>query len=122
MADFTRKVNEIESDKKSALRSYVFVVYMAAILLVMTTFMMVYFLSTPIKFAGQATTVPGITITPATVQSLLTASIFDGWVIGFVAGKMGGGTVADGFKHALALVIVGGLMVALSGPILGHGI
>ena len=32
MADFTRKVNEIESDKKSALRSYIFVVYMAAIL------------------------------------------------------------------------------------------
>lgn len=122
MADFTRKVNEIESDKKSALRSYVFVVYMAAILLVMTTFMMVYFLSTPIKFAGQAATVPGITITPDTVQSLLTASIFDGWVIGFVAGKMGGGTVADGFKHALALVIVGGMMVVLSGPILGHGI
>jgi len=123
MADFTRKVNEIETDKKSALRSYIFVVYMAAILLVMTTFMMVYFLSTPIKFAGEAASnIPGITITPATVQSLLTASIFDGWVIGFVAGKMGGGTVADGFKHALALVLVGGLMVALSGPILGHGI
>ncbi len=52
MADFTRKVNEIESDKKAALRSYIFVVYMAAIMLVMTTFMMVYFLSTPIKFAG----------------------------------------------------------------------
>lgn len=123
MADFTRKVNELEVDKKSALRSYIFVVYMAAILLVMTTFMMVYFLSTPIKFAGSgAAPIPGITITPATVQSLLTASIFDGWVIGFVAGKMGGGTVADGFKHALALVIIGGMTVALSGLFMGHAI
>jgi archaeal flagellar protein FlaJ len=119
MADFTRKVNEIEADKKAALRSYIFVVYMAGIMLVMTTFMMVYFLSTPIVFAGQAASLPGVTITPATVQNLLTASIFDGWVIGFVAGKMGGGTVADGFKHALALVMVGGLMVALA-PILLH--
>jgi len=120
MADFTRKVNEIEADKKAALRSYIFVVYMAGIMLVMTTFMMVYFLSTPIVFAGQAASLPGVTITPATVQGLLTASIFDGWVIGFVAGKMGGGTVADGFKHALALVIVGGLMVALAPVILHH--
>ena len=120
MADFTRKVNEIESDKKAALRSYIFVVYMAAVMLVMTTFMMVYFLSTPIEFAGKAASLPGVTITPATVQNLLTASIFDGWVIGFVAGKMGGGTVADGFKHALALVIVSALMVALAPVILHH--
>jgi archaeal flagellar protein FlaJ len=123
MADFTRKVNELESDKRAALRSYIFVVYMAGIMLVLTTFMMVYFLSTPIKFAGATPApTPGITITPATVQSLLTASIFDGWVIGFVAGKMGGGTVADGFKHSLALVLVGAMMVALSGVILGHAI
>lgn len=124
MADFTRKINEVEADKRSSLRSYVFVIYMAGIMLVLTTFMMVYFLSTPIKFAGEAATtnIPGITIAPATVQSLLTASIFDGWVIGFVAGKMGGGTVADGFKHALALVIIGGALVALSPVILHHPI
>ena len=126
MADFTRKVNELESDKRSALKSYIFVVYMAGIMLVLTTFMMVYFLSTPIKFAGAAgaaaAAAPGLTIDPATVQLLLTASIFDGWVIGLVAGKMGGGSVADGFKHSLALVIVGALMVASSGLILGHPI
>lgn len=122
MADFTRKINELESDKRSALRSYIFVVYMAGIMLVLTTFMMVYFLSTPISFGGKASPIPGLTIDPGTVQSLLTASIFDGWVIGLVAGKMGGGSVADGFKHSLALVAVGGLMVALSGAILGHPI
>jgi archaeal flagellar protein FlaJ len=122
MADFTRKVNEIESDKRAALKSYVFVVYMAGIMLVLTTFMMVYFLSTPIKFSGPVAATPGITITAATVQNLLTASIFDGWVIGFVAGKMGGGTVADGFKHALALVLIGAAMVALSKVFLGHAV
>jgi flagellar protein FlaJ len=119
MADFTRKVNELESDKRSALRPYVFVVYMAGIMLVLTTFMMVYFLSAPLA-AGITTPIPGLAVAPETVQQLLTASIFDGWVIGLVAGKMGGGTVADGFKHSLILVIVGALMVSLSGVILGH--
>ncbi len=122
MADFTRKVNDLESDKRSALRSYIFVVYMAGIMLVLTTFMMVYFLSTPINVGPNAAPTPGLTIDPATVQGLLTASIFDGWVIGLVAGKMGGGTVADGFKHSLALVVVGVLMVSFSGVILGHPI
>jgi flagellar protein FlaJ len=119
MADFTRKVNELESDKRSALRPYVFVVYMAGIMLVLTTFMMVYFLSAPLA-AGITTPIPGLAVAPETVQQLLTASIFDGWVIGLVAGKMGGGTVADGFKHSLILVIIGALMVSLSGVILGH--
>ncbi len=122
MADFTRKVNDLESEKRSALRSYVFVVYMAGIMLVLTTFMMVYFLSTPINTGPNSVPTPGLTIDPATVQGLLTASIFDGWVIGLVAGKMGGGSVADGFKHSFALVALSALMVAFSGVILGHSI
>jgi len=121
MADFTRKVNELESEKRSALRPYIFVVYMAGIMLVLTTFMMVYFLSEPIS-AKISTPLPGLSMTPATVQSLLTASIFDGWVIGLVAGKMGGGSVADGFKHSLILVLVSLTMVTFSGALLGHAI
>jgi flagellar protein FlaJ len=121
MADFTRKVNELEADKRSALRPYVFVVYMAGIMLVLTTFMMVYFLSAPLA-AGITTPIPGLAIAPETIQQLLTASIFDGWVIGLVAGKMGGGSVADGFKHSLILTLVGTLMVTFSGVILGHSL
>jgi archaeal flagellar protein FlaJ len=119
MADFTRKVNDLESEKRSTLRPYIFVIYMAGIMLVLTTFMMVYFLSEPLA-ANIKTPLPGLSIDPATIQALLTASIFDGWVIGLVAGKMGGGTVADGFKHSLALVIISIMMVSLSGPLLGH--
>jgi len=117
MADFTRKVNELESEKRSSLRSYIFVVYMAGIMLVLTTFMMVFFLSQPIT-KGVATA--GLTVDPATVQSLLTASIFDGWIIGIVAGKMGGGTVADGFKHSLALVVISVAIVSLAGLFIPH--
>ena len=121
MAEFTQRINELEAEKRSLLRPYVAVVYMSGIMLVLTTFMMVYFLSTPIKFAT-AVTNPGLTITPVTVQLLLTASIFDGWVIGLVAGKMGGGTIADGFKHSLVLVVIGAAIVLSSGILLGHSL
>lgn len=119
MADFTRKINELESEKKSSLRSYVIVVYMAGLLLVLTTFMMVYFLSQPMASGGAASSaVAGLTVSPATTQSLLTASIFDSYVIGIVAGKMGGGGVADGFKHGLALVVISALLVTFSAAFL----
>jgi archaeal flagellar protein FlaJ len=120
MADFTRKVNELEADKRSSLRSYIFVVYMAGIMLVLTTFMMVYFLSEPITKGVAGAAAAGLTVDPATVQSLLTASIFDSWIIGIVAGKMGGGTVADGFKHSLALVTISVAIVSLAGLIIPH--
>jgi hypothetical protein len=54
------------------------------------------------------------------VDLLFTASIFEGWIVGIVAGKMGGGNVSDGFKHALILVglslgtiVVGKLFIAI---------
>ena len=41
MADFTRKINDLESEKRSTLKPYIFVTYMAGIMIVMTTFLMV---------------------------------------------------------------------------------
>ncbi len=102
MADFTRKVNDMESDRRAALRPYIFVIYMAGLMIVMTTFLMVLFLAQP------ATTNPAVaalTAVPSgTIDVLLLAAIFQSWIAGFVAGKMGEGSIADGFKHSLMLV------------------
>jgi archaeal flagellar protein FlaJ len=121
MADFTRKVNELESEKRSALRPYIFVIYMAGIMLVLTTFMMVYFLTQPIA-SGIKVPTAGLTADPATVQQLLVAAIFDSWVVGLVAGKMGGGSLSEGFKHSLALVVIGLMIVTFSGLFLPKGL
>jgi hypothetical protein len=34
-------------------------------------------------------------------------AVVESWVIGIVAGKMGEGSIADGFKHAMILVLIG---------------
>jgi flagellar protein FlaJ len=107
MADFTRKMNDLESEKRSALKPYLFICYFSAIMVVITTFIMVYFISTPINF-GNASKIapPPLTVDRSAVDVLLTVSIVESWVIGIVAGKMGEGSTADGFKHALALVLI----------------
>jgi flagellar protein FlaJ len=105
MADFTRKVNDLEDEKTSMLRPYIFVIYMSGIMVVVTTFLMAYLL-VQASSIGPA----GFTAFPAldknTVDLLFVSAVFQGWVVGFVAGKMGEGSVASGFKHSLILVVV----------------
>ena len=47
------------------------------------------------------------------VGILLTVSVVESWFIGMVAGKMGEGGTAEGFKHALALVVIALVSVLL---------
>ena len=107
MADFTRKINDLEAEKRSALRPYVFVMYMAAMMIVLTTFLMVYFLTaTPIAGAGAASAAAlAPKVSSGTIELLLVSAIFESWVVGLVAGKMGEGGVSDGFKHSALLVL-----------------
>lgn len=123
MADFTRKMNDLESEKRSALKPYLFINYFAAIMVVVTTFIMVYFITTPIKFGGSSKFAPPpITLDRSSIGILLTVSVVESWFIGVVAGKMGEGSVADGFKHALALVVMSVVAVAVAGSILHQSI
>lgn len=103
MADFTRKINDLEAEKRSTLRPYIFVTYMAGIMIVMTTFLMVYFLE-------QTSLAPGsvavVTVSSGTVDLLLVSALFESFVVGLVAGKMGEGALSDGFKHSMILVLI----------------
>lgn len=104
MADFTRKINDLEAQKRSALRPFTYIIYMAGLMIVLTTFMMVYFLSSTAKYGGAFGM--SSSVSPGTVDLLLTSAVFESWVVGIVAGKMGEGGVADGFKHATLLVVL----------------
>ncbi|MBI4258850.1 MAG: type II secretion system F family protein [Thaumarchaeota archaeon] len=112
MATFTRRINDMESEKRSSLRPYIFVTYVAAMMVIITTFMMVFFMTQPLTASMRFMSARQTT---ETVNQLLTASIFQGWVIGLVAGKMGEGSVSDGFKHSLALVLISLAMIYMSG-------
>ena len=107
MADFSRKMNDLESEKRSSLKPYLFICYFSSIMVVVTTFIMVYFISTPINFGSSSSFAPPPpTINRSAIDILLTVSVVESWFIGMVAGKMGEGGVAEGFKHALALVVI----------------
>jgi archaeal flagellar protein FlaJ len=126
LADFTEKNAQLDKQRRSEVRPYVIIPYIGAILMVATTAMMVYFVNAsslnPASLgipAGQSQFGAGAGLPTAQVATqlatlLLTASFFQSWIMGFVAGKMGEGSVADGFKHATLLVLIGIITVILA--------
>jgi flagellar protein FlaJ len=103
MAEFTRDINDMDTDRKTALKPFVYITYIAGVMVVITTFIMVYLLGAPSATGFAASSTPSVQ--PATIDMLLTTAVFDSFVIGIVAGKMGESGVSDGFKHAILLVI-----------------
>jgi archaeal flagellar protein FlaJ len=92
-----------------SVRPYVMMPYLASILLVATTIMMMSF--TTGFGAGTMQTATGMA--PAPSQDLgmmqtifMTSVIFHSYLIGIVAGKISDESIAAGFKHASILVII----------------
>jgi archaeal flagellar protein FlaJ len=102
LARFNNMTQEVEREKKMSTRPYVMMPYLASILLVATTVMMMG-LTTGI-------TAPGMEATPTDntmMQTVfMTAVIFNSYLIGIVAGKISEESVGAGFKHASILVII----------------
>jgi flagellar protein FlaJ len=88
-----------------SVRPYVMMPYLASILLVATTIMMMSFTT------GFGATATGISTTANAGKGLMqtifmTAVIFNSYLIGIVAGKISEESVAAGFKHAAILVVI----------------
>jgi flagellar protein FlaJ len=113
MADFTRNINDMEGERRAALRPFVFIAYVAGIMVIMTTFIMVFLLGEPLTIGSSAA--QSSALNGGTIDALLTTSIFDSFIIGIVAGKMGESSVADGFKHGVALVVISVISVYVVG-------
>jgi len=103
MAEFTRDINEMEGERRAALRPFVFITYIAGVMVIITTFILVYLLNAPAISGIGASSTPQVD--PSVIDLLLTTAVFDSFVIGIVAGKMGESGVSDGFKHSIFLVI-----------------
>ncbi len=102
LARFNNMTQEVEKEKKMSVRPYVMMPYLASILLVATTIMMMG-LTTGI-------TVPGVNSAPqdnSLMQTVFISSvIFHSYLIGIVAGKISEESVASGLKHAAILVLI----------------
>ena len=106
---FNNLTQEVEKEKKMAVRPYILLPYFAAILLVATTTMMIGFTSGTLGVAAVGTPKD---MSPM-VTTFVTSSIFHSYLIGLVAGKISEESVAAGFKHAAILVIVAVLAAKL---------
>ena len=102
LARFNNLTQEVEKEKKMSVRPYVMMPYLASVLLVATTIMMMG-LTTGIA-------VPGVQTAPqdnSLMQTVfMTAVIFNSYLIGIVAGKISEESVGAGFKHAAILVLI----------------
>lgn len=102
LARFNNMTQEVDKEKKMAVRPYVMMPYFASIMLVATTIMMITFTGTTAGLTGSKSTknLGEIVIT------FTTASIFHSYLIGLVAGKISEESISSGFKHAAILVVV----------------
>jgi len=103
LARFNNMTQEVEKEKKMSVRPYVLMPYLASVLLVATTVMMMG-LTTGIA-------VPGVETAAAPDNGLMqtvfmTAVIFNSYLIGIVAGKISEESIGAGFKHATILVLI----------------
>jgi flagellar protein FlaJ len=102
LARFNNLTQEVEKEKKSATRPYIMMPYFAALLLVVTTSMMLGFTTGTIGVAGAAP--------PKNMdwirQIFMTSAIFYSYMVGIVAGKISEESIAAGFKHAAVLVVI----------------
>jgi len=102
LARFSNLTQDVEKEKKMAVRPYILMPYFAAILLVTTTLMIVTFTGQTLGVAETATT-KNLT---ELITVFTSACVFHTYLIGLVAGKISEESVSAGFKHSAILVLI----------------
>jgi len=112
LARFNNLTQEVEKEKKMSVRPYIMMPYLASILLVATTIMMMSFTTGTLTVGMPGQTGPQKDY--STMKTIfLTSVIFHSYLIGVVAGKISDESIAAGFKHASILVIIAVLAAKL---------
>jgi flagellar protein FlaJ len=103
LSRFNTLTQDVEKEKKMAVRPYIMMPYFAAIMLVATTVMMISFTSGTLTISATGGQTKDMSLM---VTTFVTSAIFHSYLIGVVAGKISEESVAAGFKHAAILVIL----------------
>ncbi len=115
LASFSSDIVTIQEDARARMKPLRFVPYIGAGILILTLAIM---LSSIVSLAAVLNHFP-----PSTIDLLSTSFsisvIFNSFLMGFVAGKLGEGELAMGFKHAVALTALT-LVVYMASPLIGH--
>jgi flagellar protein FlaJ len=103
LARFNNLTQEVEKEKKMAVRPYILMPYFSAILLVATTTMMIGFTTGTLGVAQSGGTPKDLS---PMITTFVTSAIFNSYLIGIVGGKISEESIAAGFKHASLLVVI----------------
>lgn len=130
LSDYTQKLSELERERKSALKPYIFIPYIGAIIVVASSVMMITLLTTPVEVPGVQAAgaedaqpgLAGVKDVDVIKTTFYSGAIFQSWVMGFVAGKMGEGSLSGGFKHAGAMAGIATLTVVVLSSVFAGGI
>jgi flagellar protein FlaJ len=104
LARFNSLTQEVEKEKRMSVRPYIMMPYLASILLVATTIMMMSFTTGTLTVGMPGAAAPKDYSLMKTI--FLSSVIFHSYLIGVVAGKISEESIAAGFKHASILVVI----------------
>ena len=105
LAKFSTTTQEVEREKKMAVKPYIMMPYFAALMLVATTVMMLTFTTKTVNLAGTGTAANQPDI--AGLMTIFSTSvIIHSYLIGLVGGKISEESVAAGFKHSALLTLI----------------
>lgn len=103
VAGHTKLMREIEREQKGMLRTYTIIIYLAFVILLAVLVMLINTLITGLVGLG------GL-VTPTRLEDfrllLYHMALLQGAFTGLVAGKVGEGSMLDGIKHSLIMVIL----------------
>jgi flagellar protein FlaJ len=109
LADFTQRSRDLEKERKSMFRPYIFMPYIGAVLTIASTVLIITLMTTQLNsLAENGTGIVTVRLadTQALTDVMLMAAVFQGWLMGIVGGKMAEWSIGAGYKHASALAII----------------
>ena len=109
LADFTQRTRELEKERKSMFRPYIFMPYIGAVLTIASTVLIITLMTTQLNSlaaGGSGIVTVRVEDTKMLTDVMLMAAVLQGWLMGIVGGKMAEWSVGAGYKHATALAVI----------------
>jgi archaeal flagellar protein FlaJ len=109
LADFTQRSRDLEKERKSMFRPYIFMPYIGAVLTIASTVLIITLMTTQLNsLSANGTGIVTVRVadTKTLTDIMLMAAVFQGWLMGIVGGKMAEWSIGAGYKHATALALI----------------
>ncbi|RLE84524.1 MAG: hypothetical protein DRJ67_10425 [Thermoprotei archaeon] len=100
LASYAEDLEQVEKEKKGALKPLMFVPYVGAVILVVVVLVIVGFMNYIVGIAGMAVGAASM------ITIFVPPVILNCYLMGLVAGKVSSERVSAGFKHAVLLMLI----------------